>query len=108
MSPPPVIWLPGTETANHFNSRIFNTNVKPIICVSQVVAKGMIASGKGGSIVNISSQASQRALKEHTLYCATKGAMDAMTRVMALELGPQKVSLVELCTASSGPVVPLN
>ncbi|XP_064636286.1 L-xylulose reductase-like [Lineus longissimus] len=70
---------------------LYNTNVKSIICVSQVVAKGMIESGKGGSIVNMSSQASERALKEHILYCGTKGAVDAISRVMALELGPHKI-----------------
>ena len=58
---------------------------------SQVVAKGMIARGKGGSIVNVSSQASKIALAEHAVYCGTKGALDQVTRVMALELGPHQV-----------------
>lgn len=35
----------------------------------QIVAKGMISRGNGGAIVNISSQASQAALKDHTVYC---------------------------------------
>jgi len=39
----------------------------------------------------ISSQASQAALKDHTVYCASKAALDMITRVMALELGCHKV-----------------
>ena len=53
----------------------------------------MIAHGKGGSIVNVSSQASKIAIKEHTVYGGTKGALDQITRVMALELGPHQVTI---------------
>ncbi|XP_065213463.1 L-xylulose reductase-like [Planococcus citri] len=65
----------------------FNVNFKSIICVSQIVAKGMIESKRGGSIINVSSQASKIALQDHTVYSATKAAIDATTRAMALELG---------------------
>lgn len=51
----------------------------------------MVASGNGGCIVNVSSQASLIALQDHTVYCATKAALDMLTKVMALELGPHKV-----------------
>ena len=57
----------------------------------QVVAKGMMSRGTGGAIVNVSSTVSKVAVPDHTLYCATKGALDQITRVMALELGPHKV-----------------
>ena len=59
--------------------------------ISQLVAKEMIKNKKGGSIVNVSSQASQAALDNHTIYCTTKAAVDHMTRMMALELGPHQV-----------------
>uniref|UniRef100_A0A4W3GBN0 L-xylulose reductase-like n=1 Tax=Callorhinchus milii TaxID=7868 RepID=A0A4W3GBN0_CALMI len=59
----------------------------------QIVARGLRARGVGGSIVNISSQASQCALRDHTVYCATKGALDMLTKMMALELGPYNVSI---------------
>ncbi|XP_020773855.1 L-xylulose reductase isoform X2 [Boleophthalmus pectinirostris] len=58
-------------------------------CVS--VARSMKARGSGGSIVNVSSQASQCALRDHTVYCSTKAALDMLTKVMALELGPYKI-----------------
>lgn len=69
----------------------FNINVKAVLHVSQLVSRGMKARGTGGSIVNISSQASQCALRDHAVYCATKGALDMLTRVMALELGPHQI-----------------
>nr|XP_036853067.1 L-xylulose reductase isoform X3 [Manis javanica] len=59
--------------------------------VSQIVARGMVARGAPGSIVNVSSQASQRALTHHSVYCTTKSAVDMLTKVMALELGPYKI-----------------
>ena len=59
----------------------------------QIVAKDMIARGKGGSIVMVSSIASSRALNEHLLYCSTKGALDQMMRVFALELGKHQVNI---------------
>lgn len=66
-------------------------NVRAIFVMSQVIARGMIERGKGGAIVNLSSQASQVALHGHAAYCASKGALDQLTRVMALELGPHQI-----------------
>ncbi|XP_029416933.1 L-xylulose reductase isoform X2 [Nannospalax galili] len=57
----------------------------------QIVAKSMIARGVPGAIVNVSSQASQRALTNHSVYCSTKSALDMLTKMMALELGPHKI-----------------
>ncbi|XP_012284261.1 L-xylulose reductase [Orussus abietinus] len=67
---------------------LYNVNVIAVANVSQVVARDMIARKVGGSIVNVSSQASQNALKEHVAYSASKAALDMLTRTMALELGP--------------------
>ncbi|CAB3378896.1 Hypothetical predicted protein [Cloeon dipterum] len=77
-------------TEEHFD-RSFGVNVKSVLNVSQIVAADMIARKEGGSIVNISSQASQRALAEHATYCSTKGALDMLSKVMALELGKHKI-----------------
>ncbi|KAJ7984795.1 hypothetical protein DPEC_G00358480 [Dallia pectoralis] len=69
----------------------FNINVKAVLHVSQIVSRGMKARGRGGSIVNVSSQSSKCALQDHAVYCATKGALDMLTKVMALELGPYQI-----------------
>jgi len=70
---------------------VMDINVKSMLFVSQMIAKRMIASKKGGSIVNVSSQASMCALPLHTSYCTSKGAVDQLTRMMALELGPHQI-----------------
>lgn len=46
---------------------------------------------KYGNIVNISSQASLAALPDHLVYCASKAALDALTRVMAMDYGPYNI-----------------
>ncbi|XP_017778775.1 PREDICTED: L-xylulose reductase [Nicrophorus vespilloides] len=66
---------------------LFGVNVKALMNVTQHVAKDLISRGAAGSIVNVSSQASMAGLQDHTVYCATKGAVDAFTRAAALELG---------------------
>ncbi|XP_011313219.1 L-xylulose reductase [Fopius arisanus] len=68
-----------------------DVNVKAIFNISQIVADDLIKRKCGGSIVNVSSQASQAAIKDHAIYCASKGAVDMLTKTMALELGPHKI-----------------
>ena len=51
--------------------------------------------GDGGSIVNISSIASFRAVPNHTIYCTAKAALDMLTMTLALELGPHQVSRLQ-------------
>ncbi|XP_051888634.1 L-xylulose reductase [Pristis pectinata] len=82
---------PFLEVTQEAFDKLFNVNVKAVLHVSQIIAKGMKCRGEGGAIVNVSSQASQCALKDHAVYCATKGAVDMLTKVMALELGPHKI-----------------
>ncbi|XP_046736952.1 L-xylulose reductase-like [Diprion similis] len=69
----------------------FSVNFKAAINVSQIVAKDLIARGKAGSIVNVSSRLSRVAAHDQTAYCCTKAAVDQLTRVMALELGPHNI-----------------
>ncbi|XP_028990454.1 L-xylulose reductase-like [Betta splendens] len=71
--------------------QLFSVNVKAALHVSQIVARGMKARGAGGSIVHVSSQAALSAVREFAVYCATKGALDMLMKVMALELGPHKI-----------------
>ncbi|XP_057332658.1 L-xylulose reductase [Microplitis mediator] len=77
-------------TENQFDLTM-NVNVKSVFNISQVVAENMIEQKCAGSIVNVSSQASHAALKDHAVYCASKGAVDMLTKTMALELGPHNI-----------------
>ncbi|XP_034243541.1 L-xylulose reductase [Thrips palmi] len=68
-----------------------DVNLSGVLNVSQLVAQGMVKRGKGGSIVNVSSQASMAALASHTAYAASKAGVDMASRVMALELGKHNI-----------------
>lgn len=74
-------------TAADFD-QIMAVNARGAALVAQQVARAMIAAAKHGSIVNVSSQAALVGLEDHLAYCASKSALDAITRVMCLELGP--------------------
>jgi NAD(P)-dependent dehydrogenase (short-subunit alcohol dehydrogenase family) len=67
--------------------KVISTNARGSLLVIKHVTPGMIARGRGGSIVNVSSQASLVALSGHISYGSSKAALDNITRVSALELG---------------------
>jgi L-xylulose reductase len=62
-------------------------NARGSLLVTKYAARTMIRLGLGGSIVNVSSQASLVALSGHISYASSKAALDNITRVSALELG---------------------
>jgi NAD(P)-dependent dehydrogenase (short-subunit alcohol dehydrogenase family) len=82
---------PFLETTVEALNATLTVNLHAVMVVSQVIAAGMIQRGKGGSIVNISSLSSKVGLEDHAAYCASKGALDQLSRVMALELGPHQI-----------------
>src|SRR5579864_6070763 len=69
--------------------RLFNTNVLGLILATQEAAK--LFGPEGGSIINIGSTASSVTPPATAVYTATKGAVDAVTHVLAKELGPKKI-----------------
>jgi 3-oxoacyl-[acyl-carrier protein] reductase len=75
-----------TEAEFH---RQFNTNVLGLILATQEAAKHF--GPAGGSVINIGSVASSMTLPGTVVYTATKGAVDAVTGVLAKELGPRKI-----------------
>lgn len=62
-------------------------NARGALLVIKYTSQSMIRLGKGGSIVNVSSQAALVALRGHISYGSSKAALDNITRVSALELG---------------------
>jgi L-xylulose reductase len=62
-------------------------NTRAPMILAQEYARDRIARGLGGAIVNVSSNAAWTGWADHAAYCASKGALDAMSRVMANELG---------------------
>ena len=75
-----------TETEFH---RDFNTNVLGLILTTQEAVKHFGSDGE--SVINVSSVASSATPPHSVIYTGTKGAVDAITRVLAKELGPRKI-----------------
>ncbi len=67
--------------------KVIAINTRGALLVTKYASRSMIRLGKGGAIVNVSSQAALVALKSHISYGASKAALDNITRVSALELG---------------------
>ena len=70
---------------------VMAVNARAAALVAARCGKTMAAAGVRGSIVNVSSQAALVALDDHLCYCASKAALDAITRSLCLELGPHGI-----------------
>src|SRR6202045_3732957 len=75
-------------TAQQFH-RMFDTNVLGILLATQTPLKHF--NSNGGTVINISSLASSLTPPTAVVYNATKGAVDAITRTLAKELGPRGI-----------------
>lgn len=71
--------------------RVFDVNVKGMMLCCQAVARQMIERKARGSIVNISSGASTSARAGAAHYCGSKAAVNMLTEVLAIELGPHGI-----------------
>src|SRR5258708_4454635 len=77
-------------TEDHFHKQ-FNLNVLGLILATQEAVRQF--GSAGGSIINISSVASTSAPPGASVYSATKGAVDTVTKSLAKELGPRKIAV---------------
>jgi 3-oxoacyl-[acyl-carrier protein] reductase len=68
--------------------RMFNINVLGLLLTTKAALKHI---GAGGSIINVGSVASRTTPPTSSIYTGTKGAVDAITGVLARELGPKKI-----------------
>jgi NAD(P)-dependent dehydrogenase (short-subunit alcohol dehydrogenase family) len=71
--------------------RTFAVNVRGTMLCCQAVAREMIGRGAQGAIVNISSGASTSARAGGSHYCGSKAAVNMLTEVLAIELGPHGI-----------------
>jgi NAD(P)-dependent dehydrogenase (short-subunit alcohol dehydrogenase family) len=76
---------------------VMNLNVRAAYFAAQAVTRRLIAAGKGGSIINISSQMGHVGAASRSLYCASKWAMEGFSKAMAVELGPYGIRVNTLC-----------
>jgi NAD(P)-dependent dehydrogenase (short-subunit alcohol dehydrogenase family) len=74
--------------------RVFDLNVRAPFLMCRAVCGQMLARGARGCVINISSGAGSSARTGGAHYCGSKAALDMLTRVLAIELGPSGVRVV--------------
>jgi NAD(P)-dependent dehydrogenase (short-subunit alcohol dehydrogenase family) len=77
--------------------RVIDVNLKGTWLVSRACAQRMVAAGRPGRIVNVSSQAGKRGFPLLGAYCAAKAGVVLLTQVMAQELGPSGITVNAVC-----------
>ena len=82
-------------TEAHFD-QIFNLNVRSAFFVTQIAVQKILEHGQGGVIINITSQMGHVGARNRTVYCASKHALEGLTKALAVELAPQKIRVVSV------------
>jgi NAD(P)-dependent dehydrogenase (short-subunit alcohol dehydrogenase family) len=88
---------PFTEVLPETYDRLFDVNVRACFFVAQAVARGMIAAGIKGTIVNMSSQMGHVGAPNRSVYCAGKHAVEGLTKAMAWDLGGHGIRVNTVC-----------
>ncbi len=84
--------LPFLECTEADFDRVMTLNLKATYFLTQTVAKSM-ASHKSGRIINISSVSSLRCRANSSLYATSKAALNTLTKILAIELGPLGITV---------------
>ncbi|WP_158968126.1 SDR family NAD(P)-dependent oxidoreductase [Chachezhania sediminis] len=79
-----------TITPDDFDT-VMNVNLRAAFFLSTTVAKALMARGKPGSIVHVSSQMGHVGGPERSVYCASKWGLEGMVRAMALDWGAKGI-----------------
>jgi NAD(P)-dependent dehydrogenase (short-subunit alcohol dehydrogenase family) len=77
-------------TLDHLDT-ILNLNVRGAFLMAQAVVRGMLDRGHGGSIIHMSSQMGHVGAPNRTVYCASKHAIEGLTKAMGVELAPHGI-----------------
>ncbi len=76
---------------------VMGLNVRAAFFVAQAVVRGLKAAGKGGSLIHVSSQMGHVGAANRTLYCASKWAIEGLSKALAVELAPHNIRSNTLC-----------
>ena len=88
---------PFTDVTHDDYDAVMDLNLRAAFFVAQAVAKGLIAAGRPGSIINISSQMGHVGGANRTIYCASKWGMEGMTKAMAVDLAAHRIRVNTVC-----------
>lgn len=70
---------------------VFELNVRAAFFMAQAVARRLVEAGRPGSIINVSSQMGHVGSARRSVYCASKHALEGLTKAMAIELAPHRI-----------------
>jgi len=82
---------PFLEVQDKSLDALLDLNIRAMFTVAQAVAQGMVAAGRGGAIINLSSVNGHVSGANRSVYTASKHAVEGMTKAMAFELGPMGI-----------------
>ena len=88
---------PALETTAADYDAVAELNIKGAYFLTRAVAAKLIAAGKPGSLINISSQMAHVGGIDRAVYCATKHAVEGFTKAMAIEWGQHGVRVNTIC-----------
>ena len=88
---------PALDTTPDDYDTAMNLNLRAAYFLTREVARGLIAAGKPGSLINVSSQMGHVGGPDRAVYCANKHALEGMTKAMALEWAPNGIRVNTLC-----------
>jgi 3-oxoacyl-[acyl-carrier protein] reductase len=92
-----VTLAPLVELTERQWDEAFAVNARAVFLCAQVAARHMIARGRGGRIINLSSIAARVGFRFQSHYCAAKAAVLGFTRALALELAPHGITVNAVC-----------
>lgn len=76
---------------------VMNVNVRAAYFVAQTVVAGMMRSGNGGCVINTSSQMGHVGGIDRTVYCASKFALEGLSRALAIEVAAHNIRVNTVC-----------
>lgn len=88
---------PSLDTTPDDFDAVSNLNIRGAYFLTQAVAKGLMAAGKPGSLINISSQMAHVGGLDRAVYSASKHAVEGFTKSMAIEWGKQGIRVNTVC-----------
>lgn len=102
--------LPIAEVPDEVLDQMLTLNVRAAYRVARAAVRAMLRQGRGGSIINITSQMGHVGSPRRTVYCMTKHAIEGLTKAMAVELAPHAIRVNSVAptfieTPMTGPML---
>lgn len=88
---------PMIEAVEKDFDHVMELNVRATYFLTQVVARKMIDRGEGGVVINTSSQMGHVGGIDRSIYCASKFAVEGLSKALAIELGPHDIRVNTIC-----------